>query len=450
MNQSGMPLSRQLADDLFGKVLKFSRAPETEASISGVSYSLTRFANNTIHQNVAEEDVNISVRAITERRTARASTNRFDDDSIRQVCERALSLAELQPPDPELLPLAKPQTYRSLDRHDAETANLSPAARAEAVGKVIQRAESDHLTSAGVFSSGSMSHALYNSRGLRAYHAESVSEFSVTMLGNSSSGWAKRTGPRWQGIELEEAADRAARKALESEEPREVAPGKYTVILEPAAVLDLCGFMLLDFGGLAVREKRSCLTGRVNQKVFGENIQIRDDVFHPLQSGPPFDGEGIPRQRVALVENGVVKNLVYSRQSAHAAGTAPTGHGFPLPNEYGEAPLNVVMEGDRHTREEMIRSTSGGLLVTRLWYIREVDPYKKILTGMTRDGTFWIENGELKYGVKNFRFNESLIDMLNKVEMMGRPERAAGEESIEMIVPSMKVRDFNFSSLTKF
>jgi PmbA protein len=450
MNQSGMPLSRQLADDLFGKVLKFSRAPETEASISGVSYSLTRFANNAIHQNVAEEDVNISVRAITERRTARASTNRFDDDSIRQVCERALSLAELQPPDPELLPLAKPQTYRSLDRHDAETANLSPAARAEAVGKVIQRAESDHLTSAGVFSSGSMSHALYNSRGLRAYHAESVSEFSVTMLGNSSSGWAKRTGPRWQGIELEEAADRAARKALESEEPREVAPGKYTVILEPAAVLDLFGFMLLDFGGLAVREKRSCLTGRVNQKVFGENIQIRDDVFHPLQSGPPFDGEGIPRQRVALVENGVVKNLVYSRQSAHAAGTAPTGHGFPLPNEYGEAPLNVVMEGDRHTREEMIRSTSGGLLVTRLWYIREVDPYKKILTGMTRDGTFWIENGELKYGVKNFRFNESLIDMLNKVEMMGRPERAAGEESIEMIVPSMKVRDFNFSSLTKF
>jgi predicted Zn-dependent protease len=445
-----MPLSRQLADDLFGKVLKFSRAPETEASISGVSYSLTRFANNAIHQNVAEEDITISVRAIADQRTARASTNRFDDDSIRQVCERALSLAALQPPDPELLPLPGPQTYRSVERYDAETAGLSPSARAEAVRKVTQRAEGDHLTSAGVFSSGSMTHALYNSRGLCAYHAESVSEFSVTMLGNSSSGWAKRTGPRWQELEITEAAERAARKAIQSQEPREVPPGKYTVILEPAAVLDLFGFMLLDFGGLAVREQRSCLTGRVNQAVFGENIQIRDDVFHPLQSGPTFDGEGVPRQRVPLVENGVVKNLVYSRQSAKAAGVTPTGHGFPLPNEYGEAPLNIVMEGDRHTQEEMVRSTSEGFLVTRLWYIREVDPYKKILTGMTRDGTFWIENGELKYGVKNFRFNESLIEMLNHVEMLGRPERAAGEESIEMIVPPMKVREFNFSSLTKF
>jgi PmbA protein len=445
-----MALSRQLADDLFGKILKFSRAPETEASISGVSYSLTRFANNTIHQNVAEEDVNVSVRAITDHRTARASTNKFDDDAIHEVCERALALAALQPPDPELLPLPGPQTYQSVDRHDAETAELSPRMRAETVREVIVRGEKDHLTTAGVFSSGSAVHALYNSRGLSAYHKESVSEFSVTMLGGSGSGWAKRTGPRWQMLEIEEAADRAARKATDSQEPREVVPGKYTVILEPAAVLDLIGFLLLDFGGLAVREQRSCLTGRVNQKVFGENIQIRDDVYHSWQSGAPFDGEGIPRQRVLLVEHGVVKNLVYARQSAKAADTSPTGHGFPLPNEYGEAPLNIVIEGDRRTQDEMIRSTSEGLLVTRLWYIREVDPYKKILTGMTRDGTFWIENGELKYGIKNFRFNESIIDMLNRVEMMSEPQRAAGEESIEMIVPAMKVRRFNFSSLTKF
>jgi PmbA protein len=445
-----MFLSRQLADDLFGKILRFSLAPETEASISAVSYSLTRFANNTIHQNVAEEDVNLSVRAITDHRTARASTNKFDDDSIRQVCERALALASLQPPDPELLPLAGPQTYHAVQRHDPETAELSPGARAETVRKVVQRAEKDHLTTAGVLSSGSTVQALYNSRGLCAYHAESVSEFSVTMLGSSGSGWAKKTGPRCQALEIEAAADRAARKAIQSQDPREIAPGKYTVILEPAAVLDLFGFLLLDFGGLAVREKRSCLTGRVNQKVFGENIHIRDDVYHAWQSGAPFDGEGVPRQRVTLVENGIVKNLVYSRQTAKASGAEPTGHGFPLPNEYGEAPLNIVFEGGSQTEEEMIRSTSEGLLVTRLWYIREVDPYKKILTGMTRDGTFWIENGELKYGVKNFRFNESLIEMLNRVEMMSQPQRAAGEESIEMIVPAMKVHDFNFSSLTKF
>ncbi|MGH9447194.1 MAG: TldD/PmbA family protein, partial [Terriglobia bacterium] len=388
-----MVLTRQLADELFGKVLKYSRAEETEATISGIAYSLTRFANNTIHQNVAEEDVTVSVRAVSGHRTARASTNKFEDDSIRQVCESALTLAELQPPDPELLSVPEPQTYRGVDRFDRETAELSPSARAETVHKVIQRAEQDHLTAAGVFSSGSVAQALYNSRGLSAYHEESVSEFSVTMLGASSSGWAKRTGPHWRQLSVEELAGRAARKATRSRDPQELAPGRYTVILEPAAVMDLMGFLLLDFGGLAVEEQRSCLTGRVSQKVFGENIQMWDDVYHPSQGGASFDGEGVPRQRVTLVRNGVVENLVYSRRTARKAGVTPTGHGFPLPNEYGEAPVNIVIEGEKHSEEEMIRSTPQGLLVTRLWYIREVDPYKKIMTGMTRDGTFWIEDG---------------------------------------------------------
>jgi predicted Zn-dependent protease len=245
-------------------------------------------------------------------------------------------------------------------------------------------------------------------------------------------------------------ADRAARKALESREPGEIAPGKYQVILEPAAVLDLLGFLFFDFGGLAIHEQRSCLTGRLGQKLFGDNINVRDDVYHPLQAGAPFDGEGMPRQRVTLVEKGVAKNVVYARQTAQKMGTEPTGHGFPLPNEYGEAPMNIVMEGGRASIEEMVGSTDRGLLVTRLWYIREVDPFQKILTGMTRDGTFWIENGEIRHGVRNFRFNQSVIEMLSNVEMMGPAQRTAGEESFEMVVPAMKVRDFNFSSLTKF
>ncbi|MGH9402808.1 MAG: TldD/PmbA family protein [Terriglobia bacterium] len=445
-----MILARQLADELFGKVLKYSCAEETEASITGTSYSLTRFANNAIHQNVSEEDLNISVRAVSDHRTARASTNKTDDDSIRETCEAALELARLQPPDPEMLPLPGPQTYRVVNRLDQETAQLSPQVRAETVRQVIDRAEKDHLTAAGVFSSGSSAQALYNSRGISAFHEESVSEFSVTMLGETSSGWAKRTGQQGRTLGVDELADRAARKALSSREPREVPAGKYTVILEPSAVMDLLGFFLLDFGGLAVDEQRSCFTGRVGAKVLGENIQIHDDVYHPSQSGAPFDGEGVPRQRVTLVENGVVKNLVYCRQTAQKMKTQPTGHGFPLPNEYGEAPLNLVFEGGHHSEEEMIRSTTRGLLVTRFWYIREVDPYTKILTGMTRDGTFLIEDGELKYGVKNFRFNQSLLEMLNQVEMMSAPVRAAGEESVEMVVPTMKVKDFNFSSITKF
>jgi predicted Zn-dependent protease len=443
-------LTRQRAAEIFDKVLKWSTADETEALMGWTSYSLTRFANNTIHQNVAEEGAYLSVRAVVEQRSARVSTNKFDEASIRQACESALALARLQPPDPELLPMLGPQTYRAVDRFYPETLALSPQARAETVRQVIARAEKDHLTTAGVYSSGANVGALFNSRGVRAFHEESVSEFSVTMLGDSSSGWAKNTGHTWQELGPKALADRAARKALESQAPREVPPGKYTVILEPAAVLDLLGFLVLDFGGLAVHEQRSCLTGRVGQQLVGENINIHDDVFHPMQGGAPFDGEGVPRHRVNLVEHGVVKNLVYARQTAQKTGMTPTGHGFPLPNEIGEAPMNIVMEGGRSSLEDMVRSTERGLLVTRVWYIREVDPFQKILTGMTRDGTFWVEDGRLRYGVKNFRFNQSIIEMLKHVELMSPPQRTAGEETFEMVIPAMKISEFNLTSTTKF
>ena len=445
-----MNLTRQRADELFDKVLKYSTAEETEATISSTSYALTRFANNTIHQNVAEETASLSVRVVSEGRMARAATNKFDEASIRQLCEDALVLARLQPSDPSLLPMPGPQTYRALDRFYSATAQLTPQTRAEMVAKVVERAEKDGLTAAGIFSSGASAFALFNSRGMKAFHEETMSEFSVTMMSDSSSGWAKKTAPNWLELEPPELAERAAQKALASREPREVDPGRYTVILEPSAMLDLLGFMILDFSGLAVHEQRSCLTGRVGQKVFGDNINFRDDVFHPLQSGAPFDGEGIPRQRVPLVEKGDVKNLVYSRQTAHKVGAQPTGHGFPLPNEYAEAPLNIVMDGDRSSVDDMIKSTERGLLVTRFWYIREVDPYKKILTGMTRDGTFWIEDGQVKQGVRNLRFNHSLVDMLGQVEMMSPPQRTAGEESFEMVVPAAKIREFNFASTTKY
>ncbi len=445
-----MNLTRQHAEEVFDKVLKYSTAEETEAMVSANSFALTRFANNTIHQNVAEEGAALSVRVVSEGRMARASTNKFDEASIRQLCEDVLAMARLQPPDPDLLPMPGPQTYRALGRFFNETAQLTPQTRAEIVSKVVKRAEKDGLTAAGVFSSGAGAYGLFNSRGMKAFHEETSSEFSVTMMSDSSSGWAKKTAPYWMELEPAELAERAAQKALASRAPREVPPGRYTVILEPSAMLDLLGFLILDFGGMAVHEQRSCFTGRVGQKVFGENINFRDDVFHPLQTGAPFDGEGIPRQRVSIVEKGEVKNLVYSRQSAHKLGAQPTGHGFPLPNEYPEAPLNIVMDGDRSNVDEMIRSTGRGLLVTRFWYIREVDPYKKILTGMTRDGTFMIEEGKISHGVKNLRFNQSIIDMLNQIEMMTPPQRTAGEESFEMVVPAAKIREFNFASTTKY
>jgi PmbA protein len=227
-------------------------------------------------------------------------------------------------------------------------------------------------------------------------------------------------------------------------------------------VLDIVGFMFYDFGGLAILEQRSFLNDRIGKQIFGENINIWDDVAHPLQSGAPFDGEGAPRQRVQLVENGIVKRLVYARPTAErmrrseykdqVGPIVPTGHGFPLPNEIGEAPLNIIFSEPKQPTnlDEMIASTERGVLVTRLWYIREVDPYEKILTGMTRDGTFLVENGKVRHGLLNFRFNESLLHMLSNVEQMSRSVRASGEESFDMVVPAMKVRDFNFTEVTRF
>ena len=282
------------------------------------------------------------------------------------------------------------------------------------------------------------------------------------MLAADSSGWQKANSPDVSNLDAVMLAETAAKKAQDSAYPKKIVPGKYTVILEPAAVLDLVGFMFFDFGGLAILDQRSFLNNRLGTKIFGENINIWDDVDHPLQSGAPFDGEGVRRQRVELVENGVVKRLVYARATAEKMKRseykekvgliAATGHGFPLPNEMGEAPMNIVFAtpAEPKTVEQMIASTERGILVTRLWYIREVDPYEKILTGMTRDGTFYVENGRVRHGVLNFRFNESLLQMLSSVEQMGTPVRASGEESFDMVAPAMKVRDFNFTEVTKF
>ena len=243
---------------------------------------------------------------------------------------------------------------------------------------------------------------------------------------------------------------RAAEKAARSAAPRELPAGRYTVVLEPPAVQDLVGQMFLDFSATAIRDQRSFLTGRLGGKLFGENIRIADDVYHPLQAGAPFDGEGVPRRRLALVDGGVIGEIPYSRQAAKQAGVSPTGHGFPLPNDTGEAPTNIVVEGGSVPLDSLIASTAHGILVTRLWYIREVDPYEKIMTGMTRDGTFLIEDGEIVCGLRNFRFNQGLIEMLNRVEAMSPAERASGEESFDMVVPATKVRDFHFTEVTRF
>ncbi len=458
-------LDKSKAGDIFERIKKYSTADEVEVLFYGGKSALTRFANNTIHQNVAEENYVVSVRTVFGGRTARATTNKFADESLKRVVLASESLARVQHPDPDLLPMPASGGKGNgsvSSRYFEQTAAITPEQRAEAVGKIVSIAKRHKLTTAGIFSTAESVEGVFNSRGLADWHRQTSSEISITMLAEDSSGWQKANSPNVAQLDAVTLAEIAASKASESAGPREIPAGKYTVILEPAAVLDIVGFMFFDFGGLAILDQRSFLNNRVGTQLFGENINIGDDVSHPLQSGSPFDGEGMRRQRVPLVENGVVKRLVYARATAekmknseHKDKVGPieaTGHGFPIPNEMGEAPMNIVFGAPREpeTVDQMIAATERGVLVTRLWYIREVDPYEKILTGMTRDGTFYVEDGKIRHGVRNFRFNESLIHMLANVEEMGTPVRASGEESFDMVVPAMKVREFNFTEVTKF
>jgi PmbA protein len=466
-------LTRDQAADIFSRIRKLATADEVECLFYGGHSALTRFANNTIHQNMAEENFGVSVRTAFGGRTARATTNAFDDEGLRRVVEASESLARVQQEDSELLPLpaaagegARPTqavpTPAVPSRYFERTAALTPAERAEGVGKIVGIAQGHKLTTAGIFASSETVEGIFNSRGLSDWHTQTSAEISITMLAPDSSGWQKANSPNVANLDAAALAQIAASKAAKSASPREIAAGKYTVILEPSAVLDTVGFAFYDFGGLAMLDQRSFLTNRIGTQLFGQNITIWDDVAHPLQSGSPFDGEGLRRKRMKLVESGVVQRLVYARASAekmkkseYADKVGPieaTGHGFPIPNEMGEAPMNIVFEPPRDpkTVAEMIASTERGILVTRLWYIREVDPYEKILTGMTRDGTFLVEDGKVVCGLRNFRFNQSLIEMLSNVEQMSVPVRTSGEEAFDMVVPAMKVNGFNFTEVTKF
>ena len=432
------------------RLAKSTGADETEVHVDETADSLTRFANNAIHQNVAEHGLNVSIRTVVDSRTARATTNRVDVDSLRAAIEASLSLAHSQPKDPHLLPLPGKQRYQKVSRFVKQTAALTPEARARAVRLACDLAIQNGQVAAGIFASGLQQSAMGNSRGLFAAYRETHAEFSITMQENPAASWAKANAASVRDFDPQKLAQRASEKAHLAVDARELSPGRYTAILEPAAVLDLVGFLFYDFSATALEDKRSCLNDRMGKPLFGKNISITDDAYHPLQLGAPFDGEGMPRQQVLLVDRGVPKNLVFARSTAKSAGKKPTGHGFALPNEYGEAPMNLVFAGGDSSLEKMVASTDRGLLVTRLWYIREVDPYEKVMTGMTRDGLFLVENGKVTSAVRNFRFNQSILELLRNVEQLGPAVRATGEEAFEMVVPAMKVRGFHCSEVTKF
>src|SRR5208282_6018385 len=318
--------TQEQAADIFDRIRRFSSADEVEAIFTGSRFALTRFANSTIHQNVEDENSIVSIRTNFAGRTARSTANQFDDESLRRAVAASENLARVQAPDPDLLPMPTTEEANSAgegvratlmpERFFDETAAVAPADRAEVVKGIVSVADGHGLTTAGIYSTSESCEGIFNSRGLANWHHQTLAEISITMLASDSSGWQKLNSPDVRNLDPARLAETAARKAVESAHPREIAPGKYTVILEPAAVLDIVGFMFWDYSGVAILDQRSFLNDRIGTQLFGENINIWDDAAHPLQAGSPFDGEGMRRQRVPLVEKGVVKRVVYARATA--------------------------------------------------------------------------------------------------------------------------------------
>lgn len=423
---------------------------DVELHAGAESNALTRFANNTIHQNVASRDVSLSIRTAVDGRTARASTNCLTREDVRHAVEQAAALTRAAEIDPHLPEMLGPQAAAEAPRWFSKTASCSPAERAHAVTRAIGAAEREGQTAAGIFSTGESATAILNTNGLFCYHAETDAVFSMTAMAADSSGWAKRSACNLDDLDIDALAASAVAKARLSAKPVEIEPGRYRVVLEHAAVLDLVGQIFADFSATAIEEQRSFLTGKLGQRLFGEHISIADDFSHTMQHGAPFDGEGMPRARLALVDRGVVREVACGRSAAMRTAAQPTGHGLPLPNETGEMATNIVMSGGDETVESLVAGMDRGILVTRLWYIREVDPAAKIMTGMTRDGTFLVEGGRIVSGLRNFRFNQSVVELLNSVEAMSVPRRTSGEEAFDMVVPALRASNFHFSEVTRF
>jgi PmbA protein len=452
MNESEL-LPRKKCQELFLAVEHAARragVTEVEVTLASTSDSLTRFANNEIHQNVSERATTLSVRTILDGRTARASTNRLHRDGIQSAVDDAIALTRASEPSDLVQPLYEDPTICDGQHYTEAASACTPAERAAGVAEAIRIVEAARQTAAGIYSTAENVEVLLNSRGMFRYYFDTLTQFSITAMAADSSGWAKATSAVHEDVQPGVLAHRAARKAALSANSHEIEPGRYTVILEPAAVLDLVGQIFGDFSGTSIADQRSFLNNRLGEKLFGSNITIYDDVAFPLQTGAPFDGEGVPRRALHLVKEGVPRQVAYSRSAAKKAGAEPTGHGFALPNDAGEAPVNIVIAGGKQSLEEMISATADAILVTRLWYIREVEPYEKVMTGMTRDGTFLVRNGEVVGGLRNMRFNQSVVELLRNVEALTASERASGEEAFDMVVPGMKVADFHFTEVTRF
>ncbi len=433
------------------RILGMSSADQTEVLLFSTTSALTRFANNYIHQNVEQTDIDMRVRSVLGKKIGVASCNELSDDSLRSLVERAETLARHQKENQDFQSLPSPQAAPKVNAFVERTARTGPEERAAVVGQICDASARAGLTAAGAFRTALGEVAVANSLGVFAYHLDTTADINTVVMSETSSGHAGRVSMDVADIDGEAVAREAVDKALRSINPRPLDPGEYEVILEDYAVADLLDFMAyLSFGAQAYQEKRSFMSGRLGEKVMAENVSLWDDGLASDTVPNPFDFEGVPRQRVDFVVDGVARGIVYDSYTAGKEKKQSTGHALPAGMTFGPIPSNMYLGAGNATVDEMVASVKRGIWVSRFWYTRPVHPLNVVVTGMTRDGTFLIEDGKIGAPVKNLRFTQGYVDALNQVELIGRETSLQPAIAGHCRVPALKVRSWNFTGVTEF
>jgi predicted Zn-dependent protease len=446
----GEPEIKRIADT----VLAASRADQIEVQVFANHSALTRFANNYIHQNVEYTDVDVRVRAVIGQKIGIASTNEISDEALQRVAAKAHQLALHQRENEDFRSLPRPEPIQPADAFVEATARAGPEERASVVGQICEASSRASLIAAGAFRTSVQEISLSNSFGVFTYHPETQADINAVVMSETSSGYAARVSKSVADIDGDAVAAEAVDRALRGVNPQTVEPGTYEVILEPYAVVDLLDFFsYLSFGALPFTEKRSFMAGRLGERVMGEDISIWDDGLSPAGIPMPFDYEGTPKQRVSLIENGVARGVVWDSYYAGKQGgdTYSTGHALPAGVTVGPIPLNLFMAPGDATRADMIANTKRGIWVSRFWYTRTVHPLNVVVTGMTRDGTFLIEDGKVVGPVRNLRFTQGYVDALNHADLVGRAttlvlgDLGGGVRS----VPALKLAQWEFTGVSE-
>jgi PmbA protein len=434
--------------------LASSRADQTEVVVFANNSALTRFANNYIHQNVEQTDVDVRVRAVIGQKIGIASSNEVSEDALQRLAARAYELAEHQRENEDFRSLPRPEPIIPVDAYVERTARCGPEERAAVVGQICDASARAGLSAAGAFHTTVHELAVGNSLGIFAFHRETQADVNTVVMSGTSSGYGARVSKDVGDIDGEAVAREAVERAERCINPTRVEPGEYEVILEPYAVVDLLDFFsYLSFGALPFVEKRTFMAGRLGELVMGENVSIWDDGLSPAGIPMPFDFEGVPKRRVTFVDRGIAREVVWDSYVASKQGgdARSTGHGLPAGNTIGPMPLNMFMAPGDASIDDMVRGTTRGLWVKRFWYTRTVHPLNVVTTGMTRDGTLLIENGKVVGPVANMRFTQDYVDALNHVDQVGRePMLVLGDIGGGVrSVPALKLSKWNFTGVSE-